>query len=84
MQRLRRESRQMAEDLTSLKRTLHKMMISKFGMIVDVDELEKGMLETLWFQMKIDDSHIRKSYETEDAAIRVRTTISNIKISKKI
>lgn len=60
------------------------MMMSKFGMIVDVDELEKGMLETLWFQMKIDDSHIRKSYETEDAAIRVRTTISNIKISKKI
>lgn len=72
MSRLKRESRQMTDDLVALQRSINITIMKKFGMLVDLDELENGVMNKLWFQGKIDDHHIRKRYAVEDAAIQVR------------
>lgn len=71
MLQLKRECRQMTEELEALKEACKNKMINKFGMLIDLDELEENLLEKLWFEMKIDDNAIRKSYEKKDSAIKV-------------
>lgn len=71
MQQLKREFRGMTDELAMLKEISKKKMFDKFGMIINLDKMEESVLEHLLYDVKIDDTAIRKEYEQQSKTLKV-------------
>lgn len=75
MQQLKREFRLMTDELAMLKEMSKKKMYDKFGMLINLDDMEESILENLLYDVKIDDTVIRKEYAKQSKTLKVRLLI---------
>lgn len=61
--RMKTDCKFMEAEIVELREQINQTMFKKFGLIVDLDELEEAVLKRFAYDMKANCDHIRKDYD---------------------
>ncbi|XP_053674678.1 cilia- and flagella-associated protein 44 [Anopheles nili] len=68
--RMKTDIKFMRQQLISLKEEITKMMMKKFGRVIDLDELEETILRQYTFEMRANLNDVKKSYEERSRELK--------------
>lgn len=71
LQGLDREFRILTDEVAELKLLTYQKMMDKFGMVVDIDEMHRTLLESLFYKMTVDDVAIQKDFQKRNTLVKV-------------